>query len=179
MPGSRRRAIPAPARVARSVIEVHSKAAVGSALLAVIARPDWLTLRPVEQQLPPESCAKVRGVPDADAKNGCYQVGPVLLTGASVLAAQASRAADSGGTSWGIDVTVGKNVFRPIATGYVGSQIAIVVDGVVLSAPVINPGITGDIFRISGLFDATRARGLAAAFASRATLPVSFTVSHP
>jgi preprotein translocase subunit SecD len=78
----------------------------------------------------------------------CYALGPNLLGGEAVKDAKASI--DRG--AWGVDVTYKSGQFAPIATGKVNKRVAIVLDNAVISAPVINQGITGDQVRISGSF---------------------------
>ena len=61
----------------------------------------------------------------------------------------------------GVEVTYKSGQFTPIATGYVNKRVAIVLDNAVISAPVINQGITGDQVRISGSFGQSEAQNLA------------------
>jgi preprotein translocase subunit SecD len=104
----------------------------------------------------------------------CYRVGPAILTGKTVRTARASYASDSGGAGWGVDVTFRGNDFvDKIATPYVNQLVAIELDGVVQSAPRINPGITGKTVRISGNFSQGEAKDLALVLKYGA-LPVQF-----
>ena len=91
-----------------------------------------------------------------------YQLGPTLLTGKAV--STASSAFESGG--WGVNVKFtsqgGQDFVDKVANPNVNKQVAIVLDGVVQSAPVINPGITaGNPVRISGSFTQQEAQDLA------------------
>ncbi len=99
----------------------------------------------------------------------CYALGPNLLGGESVSDADASF--DRG--QWGVDVTYKAGQFQPIATGYVNKRVAIVLDNAVISAPVINQGITGDQVRISGDFKQSEAENLALSL-RYGSLPVKF-----
>ncbi len=99
----------------------------------------------------------------------CYQLGPNLLSGTAVSAASASYTTGQ----WGVDVTYKSGQFAPIATGKVGKQVAIVLDNLVVSAPTINAGITGDNVRISGSFSQGEAQNLALAL-RYGSLPVKF-----
>ncbi|MFM7270556.1 MAG: protein translocase subunit SecD [Actinomycetes bacterium] len=91
-----------------------------------------------------------------------YQLGPTLLTGKAV--STASSAFEGGG--WGVNVKFtgqgGQDFVNKVANPNVNKQVAIVLDGVVQSAPVINPGITaGNPVRISGSFTQQEAQDLA------------------
>ena len=91
-----------------------------------------------------------------------YELGPTLLTGEAVSTADASY--ESG--SWGVNVKFtsqgGEDFVNKVANPNVGKQVAIVLDGIVQSAPVINPGITaGNPVRISGSFTQQEAKDLA------------------
>ncbi len=109
---------------------------------------------------------------DAKGKHRvCYQLGPNLLSGDQVKTARASYDSNQGG--WGVDVTYKSGAFTNIATNYVGKQVAITLDNAVLSAPVINKGITSDNVRISGSFSEAEAKRLALAL-RYGSLPVKF-----
>ena len=99
----------------------------------------------------------------------CYALGPNLLGGESVKGAKAGF--DRG--QWGVDVEYKSGQFQPIATGYVDKRVAIVLDNAVISAPVINQGITGDQVRISGSFTQSEAENLALSL-RYGSLPVKF-----
>lgn len=91
-----------------------------------------------------------------------YQLGPTLLTGEAVKTADAAY--ENG--SWGVNVKFtsqgGQDFVNKVATPYIDKQVAIVLDGVVQSAPVINAGITADNpVRISGSFTQQEAKDLA------------------
>jgi preprotein translocase subunit SecD len=90
----------------------------------------------------------------------CYTVGPVILDGSSVGSANASLNPTI--SAWEINVHFRNDDFvTKVARPYVDKQIAIVVDGVVQSAPTINQGITGRDVTISGGFTRAEAEDLA------------------
>jgi preprotein translocase subunit SecD len=106
-----------------------------------------------------------------DPQAGCYFVGPTLLTGRRVSAAKATYL---GAEGWVVNVKFKGNDFvTAVAQPYVGREVAIVLDGVVQSAPKINPGITGSDVQISGTFTAREAKDLALVLKYGA-LPVQF-----
>src|SRR5215831_16568637 len=80
-------------------------------------------------------------LPDKD-KHYCYLLGPTVLTGRGIGSAVAVVNEATG--QWQVDVHFDNNDFvTKIAQPDVGKQIAIVVDGIVQSAPTVNYGITG------------------------------------
>ena len=109
------------------------------------------------------------GEPPATA--GCYFVGPTLLTGRRVNTASARYDSSQG---WVVDVKFkGDDFVTAIAQPYLKKQVAIALDGVVQSAPVINEGITGTNVQISGTFTQGEAKDLALVLKYGA-LPVQF-----
>jgi preprotein translocase subunit SecD len=106
-----------------------------------------------------------------DPQTGCYFVGPTLLTGRRVTTATAQFDSTQG---WVVNVTFkGDDFATTVAAPNIGKQIAIVLDGVVQSAPKINPGITGRNVTISGTFTQGEAKNLALVLKYGA-LPVQF-----
>jgi preprotein translocase subunit SecD len=106
-----------------------------------------------------------------DPQQGCYFVGPTLLTGRRVTTASAVFDSTQG---WIVNVTFKGDDFAKIVAGpNVGNQVAIVLDGVVQSAPVIQQGITGKTVTISGSFTSSEAKNLALVLKYGA-LPVQF-----
>jgi preprotein translocase subunit SecD len=110
-----------------------------------------------------------------------YLLGPTALAGAEVRTATA--AFDSaGGSGWLVDLSftpAGSARFAEITTTQSqktqpADELAIVVDGEVVSAPAINSPITGGQAQISGSFTRDSAQALAAAVSSGA-LPVRLT----
>ena len=97
--------------------------------------------------------------PDKD-KIFCYLLGPTVLTGRNIGSAAAVVDAATG--QWQVDVHFADNDFvTKVARPDVGKQIAIVIDGVVQSAPTINQGITGQDVTITGDFSGDEAHQLA------------------
>ncbi len=111
----------------------------------------------------------VTGVPDT--KNALlpikgttgsrYIVGPALLTGSALQSAYAG--VDSSGT-WSVSFSLtsaGSPKFDAIATKYYQQQLAIVLDGIVESAPTINAKTFGGQGNITGSFTQAQAQDLA------------------
>lgn len=93
--------------------------------------------------------------------SGRYIVGPTLLTGSALKTAFAG--VDSSG-NWIVNFSLtaaGSPKFDAIATKYYHQQVAIVLDGVVESAPTINAKTFGGQGQISGSFTQTQAQNLA------------------
>ena len=100
-----------------------------------------------------------------------YVLGPAELTGEAV-----AEAAATFNNEWVVNVDLtdeGAVGFDEIAARYFGQQVAIVLDGVVESAPVIRATEFGGTAVISGTFDEDGARDLAVALRFGA-LPVEF-----
>lgn len=100
-----------------------------------------------------------------------YALGPAELTGEAV-----AEAAATFNNEWVVNVDLtddGAVGFDAIAARYFGQQVAIVLDGVVESAPVIRATEFGGTAVISGTFDENGARDLAVALRFGA-LPVEF-----
>jgi preprotein translocase subunit SecD len=98
-------------------------------------------------------------LPDKD-KLYCYLLGPTILTGRNIGTATALVNTSSG--AWQVDVHFKNNDFvNKVAQPNVGKQVAIVLDGVVQSAPTINQGITGQNVTITGNFSSKEAHQLA------------------
>jgi preprotein translocase subunit SecD len=112
-----------------------------------------------------------------DAEPGRYILAPTVLTGEAISSAEAQFQPTQGvpAGEWTVVVDFDGNQFvDEVAEPYVNQPIAIVLDGVVISAPTINPGITGsDPVLITGNFDEGDARGLARVLKYGA-LPVQF-----
>ena len=100
-----------------------------------------------------------------------YVLGPAELTGEAV-----AEAAATFNNEWVVNVDLtdeGAVGFDEIAARYFGQQVAIVLDGIVESAPVIRATEFGGTAVISGTFDEEGARDLAVALRFGA-LPVVF-----
>jgi preprotein translocase subunit SecD len=107
-----------------------------------------------------------------DANPGCYSVGPLLLNGRRVKTARPLYDSSQGG--WTVEVTFrGDDFVTQVAQPDVGKQVAIILDGVVLSAPTIQPNITGKTVSITGSFSQGEASDLALSLKYGA-LPVQF-----
>jgi preprotein translocase subunit SecD len=93
-------------------------------------------------------------------RTACYLVGPVILRGASIESAHANL--DPTASLWVVKVHFRNDDFvAKVARPYVNKQVAIVVDGVVQSAPTINPGIADRDVTISGSLTRAEAEILA------------------
>ncbi|MCU1458926.1 MAG: protein-export rane protein SecD [Actinomycetia bacterium] len=107
-----------------------------------------------------------------------YILCPAALTGKNVSGATATFISGGGSQGgWGVDATFrngGAQFVSNIAQPLVNKQVAIVLDGVVQSAPTINAGITGSNVRISGSFTEGDAKDLATVLKFGA-LPVRLT----
>jgi preprotein translocase subunit SecD len=91
-----------------------------------------------------------------------YQLGPAEMTGRAVATARANFAAESG--QWAVDFELtgeGAEQFDAMAAKYLQRQIAIVLDGVVQSAPVIQQADFNGKGQISGDFKEREAKDLA------------------
>jgi len=105
-------------------------------------------------------------------RTACYVLGPAVVTGKSVGSAGTSY--DSTRSQWTTDVHFKNNDFvEKIAGPYLQKQVAIELDGVVQSAPVINAGITGRNVQITGDFTQGEAKDLALVL-RYGSLPVQF-----
>ncbi len=94
------------------------------------------------------------------ARTSCYVMGPVLLTGRNVAGARAI--VNDQTAQWEINLHFANDDFvTKVAGPEVGRQVAIILDGVVESAPTVNPGITGTDITIAGAFSASEARDIA------------------
>jgi preprotein translocase subunit SecD len=96
-----------------------------------------------------------------DTKNSvCFVLDKTILTGRNVGSADAI--VNSTNAQWEVNVHFKNNDFvEKVAKPDVGKQVAIELDGVVQSAPTINPGITGQDVTISGSFTSKEAHQLA------------------
>jgi preprotein translocase subunit SecD len=107
----------------------------------------------------PDVADKQVVLPDLN-HTACYLLGPTILTGRGV--GTASAIIDTTTAAWIVNVHFKNNDFvTKVAVPYVNKQVAIELDGVVQSAPTINPGITGKDVTISGTFTSKQAHQLA------------------
>lgn len=109
---------------------------------------------------------------DGDGQpDGCFLVGPTILTGKAIEGAKARYDQSQG---WIVDIEFRNDDFATkVAQPNVGQQVAIDLDAVVQSAPVINEGITGRNVVIQGSFSEGEARDLALVL-RYGSLPVQF-----
>jgi preprotein translocase subunit SecD len=112
------------------------------------------------EKSPPDTDAAPQVVlPDRDRKF-CYVLGPAVVTGRSI--ASAGTVYDSTEQQWVATVKFHTNDFaEKVGAKYLGRQVAIELDGVVQSAPTIQPGITGRDVQITGQFTKDEAENLA------------------
>jgi hypothetical protein len=129
----------------------------------------YFVIRPVEQRSSPPCPSRPSGQPTemvAETSDGrevaCYQVGPPLVTADDVSGATARRSAP--GVGWEVEFTVtseGAARFRAlIEIVRSGSQVAILVDDVLVSLPRVTPGAELTKGVVNGLDEQT-ARHLA------------------
>jgi preprotein translocase subunit SecD len=132
--------------------------------------------------------ATANGGPDADARRvvACaatgdakYLLGPVEMTGRDVRSAEA--AAETFGqdpmSRWVVTVTMtSASRWAALTEKYVGQQLAIVLDGVVQSAPTVEQRIPDGSASVSGSFTEASARALAAVLRGGA-LPANAVVT--
>ncbi len=111
-------------------------------------------------------------------KSSCYALGPVLLTGSHVGSVQVVSNETTG--QWDVNLHFDNDDFvTKVAGPEVGRNIAIVVNGVVESAPTINQGITGQDVTISGSFDKATALRIGAEIAPAGTSVVALPPTPP
>ena len=113
----------------------------------------------VEKSPPDITSARDVVLPDRDRKY-CYVLGPAAVTGASI--GTSGTVYDSTQSQWVVTAKFRNNDFvDKVARPDVGKQIAIELDGVVQSAPTVQPGITGRDVQITGQFTKREAEDLA------------------
>jgi preprotein translocase subunit SecD len=135
-------------------------------------------------QTPYPGCAKLieqsrkqksdqQAVLPARDRKSCYTVGPVLVDGASVD--EVGVVYDATASQWVVNVHFANDDFLDkIAGPLANTQITIDLDGIVQSAPTVNPGITGHDVEITGGYTTQQAIDAAARIAGLA--PSSVTV---
>jgi len=142
-----------------------------SPLIFVFSAKPSAQIDPSARAAPFPGCAALikKSPPDTDAAANvvlpdrghqlCYVLGPAVVTGASIAS---SATADDPNQGWVATVKFKNNDFvDKLARPYVGMEVAIEVDGVVQSAPTIQPGIVGRDVQISGQFTKSEAQNLA------------------
>jgi preprotein translocase subunit SecD len=131
--------------------------------------PGRLTIRPVLSISAPTGCATVHTAADDERLVACdkdattsYVLGPAALTGADVRSAYATEETASDSADWVVQLTMKSAAkWGAVTEKYVGTQIAIVLDGVVQSAPTVQEKIPDGEAAISGKFTEDQARALA------------------
>jgi preprotein translocase subunit SecD/SecD/SecF fusion protein len=103
-------------------------------------------------------------------KKGTYTA---FMTGDVVKTASVGQNSSTGGIVVNVSMNAaGTKTWGDYTTAHIGKQVAIVLDGVVKSAPVVNDAITGGQTEISGKFTADEAKSLATVLQTGA-LPVT------
>jgi hypothetical protein len=139
-----------------------------------------LALRPVFEvkQRPTASCTPTSGVACAPDRRTDYLLGPAIVEGAQLAAAEARL--DDLTQSWGILLTwtaAGQQAVSTATVELIGRQIAIVANGVAISAPTVQAPITGAQMQITGSFTKASAQHLAAE-ARLGRLPVQISAGR-
>ncbi len=144
----------------------------GASTTTTTPPPGETTCEALIKSSPPDTdSAKQIVLPDRK-KTSCYVLGPAIVTGKSIRTA--SAAYDQTASAWVTNVKFKNDDFvKKIAGPYVGKLVAIELDGVVQSAPNINPNITGRDVQITGSFTQGEAKDLALVL-RYGSLPVQF-----
>jgi preprotein translocase subunit SecD len=127
------------------------------------------------KQSPPDTDAAQQVVLPDRNRTACYVLGPAIVTGKSVGSANVQYSSTDSQFVTNIHFK-NDDFLTKIATPMVGKQVAIELDGVVQSAPTINPGITGRDVQITGNFTQGQAKDLALVLRYGA-LPIQFDQS--
>ncbi len=107
-----------------------------------------------------------------------YILGPSEVPGSALKTAEATINQTTGSSEISFELTKdGRKVFGDVTTKYQGQQLAIVLDGVVQSAPTINQPITNGEGQITGQFSDEEAKDLANVLKFGA-LPIAFEQSQ-
>ncbi len=126
------------------------------------------------RQNPPNAGADDSVVLPDRKRTACYALEPAVVTGKSVGSASARYDQTQG---WTTSIRFKNDDFvDKIAVPFVNKLVAIELDGVVQSAPSINPGITGRDVQITGDFTQGEAKDLALVL-RYGSLPVQFDKS--
>ncbi len=148
--------------------------------VAATLTPAELSALPAEWQfkLPQITCAALDARPAAatealgDQVVACEISTKYLLGPAEVLGTDVEKATvDNGANGWGVVVEMtpaGKDKFAALTRRAVQKQVAILLDGRVVSAPTIQEPITGGAVEIHGKFTRAKAVSLAASLQSGA-----------
>nr|WP_239380544.1 protein translocase subunit SecD [Frankia sp. CIT1] len=178
-------AAPTPATPAPAPAADPAQAAAATPPADVIATFEALTCAPSDARSRTASTEKPSEWVAACDRNGAvkYLLMPAQVVGTDVKSATAGLAS-SGGTAsvstgqWIVNVSFtrdGQDKFTKLTEETIGKQVAIVLDGVVQSAPTTNDRIAGDA-QISGSFNQSSAQDLANVLRYGA-LPLAFEQS--
>jgi len=147
---------------------------------------DSMSAQQALSQGTPSQSEVLYGKPDVDPRSGkvvgtkpSYLVGRRILMGGTGIT-DARMAVDQNQAQYYVHLEFdrsGSKLFGDITSENVGKRLAIVLDGVVQSAPVIRESITGGRASISGTFTRNEARDLAIALRS-GSLPAPVSVMH-
>lgn len=135
-----------------------------------VAGPDALKLQQVTAMAPCTQATFGTAVKDT-AGTTCYQLAPVSMN----IVPKSVDALDDATQGWLIQVALddsdaavfGRLTSRLATQGAPGNQLAIVLDGRVLSAPTIQEGINGGLFQITGGVDTAYTEQVADALAAQ------------
>ena len=95
-----------------------------------------------------------------------YRLGTIVVGDADVESADAVTHLVNSEPAWQINIVLtaaAKGRFAEVSSGIVGQQIAVVVDGVVVSAPRVEEPITGGVLAVAGDFTKEQAERVASA----------------
>ncbi|MFH8797467.1 SecDF P1 head subdomain-containing protein [Streptomyces sp. NPDC017941] len=178
--------------VAAGAITVSARGA-SRARLTVLGKQARLDFRPVRGQAPATAkaqCPAAEG-PSAEPLTACatngsdvrYDLGPVAVPGTDVSTARA-HVDERSAQGWLVDVTftaAGARRFAALTAKLApqaprANQLAVVLDGTVISAPAVQQELTDGRVQISGGFTRSSAEELAAQLSAGA-LPVRLRVS--
>ncbi|HEX8004430.1 MAG TPA: hypothetical protein VF519_17215 [Mycobacteriales bacterium] len=114
-----------------------------------------------------------------DAEGGAkYVLGPAETVDVTDAEARESFGPEGSSGTWVVSMEVrDQTAWQALTTRYVGKQLAIVLDGIVASAPTVNDPIPDGHAEISGSFDAETAGALAAVLESGSFAMDGVTVS--
>jgi hypothetical protein len=166
-------------RLPRATLELREAARTGPARV-LAGRPSCagvnLAASPVAIGPPPTFTGPSVVLLDRSGKT-CDELGPALVTGADV--ASGTVLYDSTISKWGVNLHLAnKHFLTRVAEPLVNDRIAVVLNGVVQSAPTVGPGITGydvEIFADSHPYSHTQAIAVAAAIMGKPTSAVRLT----
>lgn len=111
-------------------------------------------------------------------KQSCLALGATLLTGAGIDFAEALVNPNT--AAWEVLVRFTNDDFiTKVAEPLVGKRVAIELDGIVLTSPHVNPGITGREVQITGDFTETEANELARTIPDPLPTPLKIVSIEP